>query len=219
MIALAAGCNGKDPTATPTESPSPTPVPNPTRVVVLSDATATPRPTPTLYFDITPAIGQWLIDFRFEFTEGEIIEETTISFAASVEVDGTGQFAGRGEASVSVRHPGCNVRVLEGSNFIVKVNGRVVTQQEENSDVVNLFLEFGIDPESRPEVQVYERQCGDEIITYRSQLLWQALQLAELEPFRLPVEYPLHETFTADIESATQEQLNYHVEATVYLGR
>jgi hypothetical protein len=171
-----------------------------------------------LDFDIAPAIGRWLIDFRFEFTEGEIIEETTISFIVSVEVDGTGQFSGRGEASVSARHPRCNVRVLEESNFMIEVSGRVTPERYEDG-TMELFLEFEVDPEDRPEAQVYERQCGEEIITYRSQLLWQALQLAELEPFQLPVVYPLHETFSADIESETQEQLNYHMEATIYLGR
>ncbi|MBN1284664.1 MAG: hypothetical protein JXB47_04630 [Anaerolineae bacterium] len=220
---LLAGCG--NPTATP--FPTATPIPAPTGVIVpLDQMTITPRPTPTLSFDVVPVMGRWLLDFRFEFTNGEILDRLTFSTSMGVEVDGAGKFSGRGEMSVTPFKSSCDVTTLEGGAFWVTVSGYVEpapederAEGEEGAEGQPLRFVAELTPEDGLLYQTYQAICPDSTFEFQSQVLWQALRSLNLRTFYAPARVGGHTVTAYEIRSPVQKELNHDLEVTFYVGQ
>jgi hypothetical protein len=208
-LALVAGCRPA-PTSTP-----PPPPPAPTGVIVTPGwATLTPPPTNTPPFDALAVLGRWLFDFRFDFTDGLVIDETYFVLSVGAEVDGAGRVSGRGEFATMVNHAGCDARVTGGRDFWARLSGQV--EQDDDGD---LFFELTLSPEDTMLEQVYQLYCPDYSEEYASQLLWYALRTAGIESFYLPARPGAHEELAEKITSSTRDELNWHMQVTIRASR
>ncbi len=214
IVLVAAGCK-----PAPTPVPTATPLPAPTGVFVQYEpGTPVPEAAATLSYDIVPLMGQWLLDFTFDFTGGTVIDQTTFGMSFGFWVDASGKFSGQGEMSVTASNPECDVHVVEGDVFNVNIEGYVEHVDEEGQGAETFFV-VELVPEDGMLMQHYEMYCPSEFIAYKSQLLWEGLRQAEAKSFRIPAVLGTRQTFSYEVTSATQDYMNYRMESTVYVGR
>lgn len=116
---------------------------------------------------------------------------------------------------VSAFEPSCDMNVVEGSSFWVTIEGHIEPGAEGEQPV---FVAELIPAEERL-FQVYRGLCPDETIEVKSQLLWRALNILDLETFRVPAENGERSTATYRVRSPTQEEINYDLEITIYVAR
>ncbi len=207
VLATATGC--QQPTPTPTVAPDTGPV-----SVIVPLNTPTPAPTDTPSYNIQQVMGRWLLDFRFDFTKGQIIEHTYFVLSIGADVDITGQISGRGEVATMVDHPGCVARVRSGGDFWARLEGRL---EEAGED---LFLVTQLKPEDGMLLQFYDKLCPDRThAEYTSQLLWQGLRLAEITEFRIPAQHGARVKLTDSIASPALPALNGDLEVTITVSR
>lgn len=205
-LGLAAGCRPATPA--PTETPAPAPT-----GVIVNPYTAAPLATPTLPYDPLAVEGRWLLDFRFDFTEGAIIDQTYFVLAIGADVAQDGAISGRGEVAVTVRDAECAPRVTAGNDFGATLRGRVEAQ---GGDV---YLVVQLSPEDGMLMQSYEVYCPDTYQAYTSQLLWQALRKANVREFRIPAEPGAEATLTSPIVFPADPALNWEMQVTVRASR
>ncbi|MCZ7544542.1 MAG: hypothetical protein M5R40_13930 [Anaerolineae bacterium] len=208
LVLAAAGCQPATPTPTPAPPPSP-------QSVIVPLGSPTPAPTNTPSAAVRALVGRWLLDFRFDFTAGKVIDHTAFLMTAGVEVDESGQFSGRGEVATMVEHHPCEARVLSGGDFWARVTGQV--EVDENGDG---FLVVQLRPEDGMLLQLYRLSCPDRTTTeFSSQLLWQGLKMAEISAFRIPAEIGAQATYTGSIFSSGIPALNGDLEVTITANR
>lgn len=194
----------------PEEPPPPPPPQNPPPpteafVIVTLPPAATPtEPTaPEPAFDVSPYLGQWQLNFRYQFDDGAVIQQTRFVGGVLVQVDRDASVFGQGTLIVSVRHDGCFAQVLDGEEVAVTVEGDIRQGQ------TGLELAFELRPDNPRQVQRYRLACPafTEPVEFEQQTLWLALNALRTMPYTMPLQPGFLHQDTVDVGGPTGQQL------------
>ncbi len=181
LILWLAACTPPEPTPVPTLPPVP---PTAAVIIVTRPPIIQETPTPSVSFDVGPYVGEWRLNFRYQFDGGPTIAQIRFVGGYNLRVNADGSVDGQGMLTTAVSHPGCAASVLEDGLIHTVFAGRL---QQGANGVEMVFTLRAAEPTRR---ERYLLNCNTftEPAEIEQQTLWPALDALDAQPYVLAMQ-------------------------------
>ncbi len=213
LILLLAACV---PPPEPTPVPAPPVVPPTAAVIIVTRPPIIQEtPTPSVSFDVSPYLGDWRLNFRYQFDGGPMIAQIRFVGGYNLRVKADGSVDGQGMLTTAVSHPGCAASVLEDGVIRTVFEGHL-QQGPSGVEIV-----FALQPEDPARRERYLLDCNTftEPAEFEQQTLWPALTALRAQPYTLAFQPGAVFQRTDDLAAASGQIIQGTLTTEIRLSR
>lgn len=180
VLGLAACTPPPEPTAVPPTLPPATAA----VIIVTRPPLPTEEPTARVSFDISPYLGTWDLNFRYQFDGGPVIQQIRFVGGFTLRINQDATVSGQGSLTTAVFHEGCAASVVGDGTIQATFDGQL------RSGPNGPELVFSLQPQDYNRREHYLLNCGTftEPLDFEQQTLWPALQALHAQPYTLALE-------------------------------